>query len=114
MASQGVQTPLQISPTPMKSVEPLTAHEISIALTSLPGWRHADGALLRDYEFPDFRDFISFVSRASVLADAADHHPEWTNVERKLHLRLTTREAGGRVTLRDISLARSLDRLLSV
>jgi len=96
----------------MKSPAPLSALDLQTALSGLPDWRHVDGALVREHEFPDFRDFISFVTRASVIADAADHHPEWTTVRQKLHIRLTTHDAGGRVTHRDVSLAQALERLL--
>ncbi|MBX3738952.1 MAG: 4a-hydroxytetrahydrobiopterin dehydratase [Candidatus Didemnitutus sp.] len=97
----------------MSKPPPLTPLELITALAGLPDWSHVDGALIREHEFPDFRDFIAFVTRASLIADAADHRPEWTAVRRKLQIRLTTHDAGCRVTHRDVSLAQSLDRLFT-
>lgn len=84
--------------------------EISSLLAQLPGWRHADGALVRTYRFAGFRQAIDFMAAAAADIDRLDHHPEWSNVYATVSVRLTTHDAGEVVTARDAELARLLDR----
>jgi 4a-hydroxytetrahydrobiopterin dehydratase len=93
-----------------------TADEIAAALAGLPGWRHeagggtaAGGALVKTFLFPTFRDALAFMVRAGFEAEALDHHPEWTNVYNRVAVRLNTHDAGGRVTAKDVDLARRLE-----
>ena len=47
---------------------------------------------------------------ARVLAEAADHHPEWSNVYNRVHILLSTHDAGG-LSARDVQLAAAIDAL---
>jgi Pterin-4a-carbinolamine dehydratase len=51
------------------------------------------------------------MARVALLAEKADHHPEWCNVYRKVEIHLTTHEAGG-LTGRDFELACAIEGLL--
>ena len=76
-----------------------------------PGWTLADGkALERTYRFKDFDEAIAFLARVAALAEAVDHHPEFTSVWNRVDFRLTTHDAGG-VTQRDVDLAQAIDAL---
>lgn len=88
----------------MKS-PPLTLSEIEHALTHLPGWTWDRDALAKTLVFGGFREAMGFMLRAGFEADALDHHPEWTNVYNKVSIRLTTHEAGDKVTAKDVALA---------
>lgn len=81
---------------------------IDRALASLDGWRREGDALLRDLRFPTFMDAIRFIDRVALAAEAADHHPELTNVYWNVGIRLTTHDAGG-ITQRDVDLAGAID-----
>lgn len=91
---------------------PLSEAEISLALADLPGWTHADRALVKVVDFPTFDDAICFMMHAAGEAEAIDHHPEWTNCNRRVLIRLTTHAAGGAVTRLDLVLARRMQSLL--
>ena len=84
---------------------------ISSALAVLPGCRREGDAILRDLRFPTFMEAIGFIGRVAVVAEAADHHPELTNVYWNVGIRLTTHDAGG-LTQRDIALARAIDAVV--
>lgn len=90
----------------------LSDGEISLALATLPGWEHADRALHKAVEFGSFDDAIGFMMHAASEAAALDHHPEWTNCNRRVRIRLTTHAAGGVVTPMDLELARRMQSLL--
>jgi 4a-hydroxytetrahydrobiopterin dehydratase len=81
---------------------------IDAALHGLDGWRREGDAIARDLTFASFRAAIDFIVRVADLADAADHHPELTNVYWHVGVRLSTHDAGG-ITQRDIELARAID-----
>jgi 4a-hydroxytetrahydrobiopterin dehydratase len=52
------------------------------------------------------------MTRAALLAEKADHHPEWFNVYNRVDVVLTTHDAGG-LSARDVALAAAMDRLLA-
>ena len=89
-------------------VTKLTPDEVTTAMANLPGWTlNADG-IDRTYKFVDFTQAFAFMARVALLAEKADHHPEWSNVYNRVEIRLTTHDAGG-LSLRDFALARAID-----
>lgn len=74
------------------------------------GWRGDQTAIERDYRFADFPQAIGFVVEAAPWCEVANHHPEWSNVWNLVRVRLTTHDAG-RVTEKDLALARRLDAI---
>ena len=92
-------------------MELLDAATVDRALADLGGWRREGDAILRDLRFPSFMDAIRFIERVAVVAEAADHHPELTNVYWNVGIRLTTHDAGG-LTVRDLDLARAIEAVI--
>lgn len=62
--------------------------------------------------FRDFRQAFAFMTEVALLAEKADHHPEWSNVYNRVNVTLTTHDSGG-VTQKDIALAKQIDSALS-
>lgn len=85
-------------------MERLDDATIRRALADLPGWEFHDGMLQRSLEFRDFREAFGFMTTCALIAEAMDHHPDWTNVHRRVEIRLWTHAVGG-VTGRDLRLA---------
>ena len=81
---------------------------IAAAMASVPGWSHKGDGIERRYEFKDFSAAFGFMARVALLAEKADHHPEWSNVYNRVEIRLTTHDAGG-LSTRDFALARAID-----
>jgi len=90
---------------------PLSEEEIRRALAALPGWSHEREALAKTYSFRSFRAALAFMVRAGFEAEELNHHPEWTNVYQRVSVRLTTHDAGDRVTARDVALARRFEQV---
>ncbi|SCU70803.1 pterin-4-alpha-carbinolamine dehydratase, putative [Trypanosoma equiperdum] len=88
--------------------QPLSFPAISRALLKLPEWRvdgNNSGIIHREFTFKDFSDAIKFMNAVAVECEAAGHHPTWENKYNKVSVRLTTHDAGNRVTQKDIDLA---------
>ena len=79
-----------------------------------PDWRllAARDAIQRQFLFRDFNQAWGFMARVALLAEAQDHHPEWSNVYNRVEITLTTHDASG-VSARDVKLARAIDALLA-
>ena len=86
----------------------LTDTEIDTALASLPGWTRVGDGIERQYKFADFVAAFGFMTRVALMAEKADHHPEWSNVYNRVEVRLTTHDAGG-ITAKDVALATAID-----
>ena len=82
------------------------------ALADLPGWTlREDGlAIVRAFRFADFVAAFGFMTKVALLAEKADHHPEWFNVYDRVDITLTTHDAGG-LSQRDVALAKAIDAL---
>jgi 4a-hydroxytetrahydrobiopterin dehydratase len=82
------------------------------ALARLKGWSEAGGrdAISRKFVFADFNQAFGFMTRAALVAEKMDHHPEWFNVYKTVEVTLSTHDAGG-VTEKDVQLAEAMDKL---
>ena len=85
--------------------------DIEAAMSQLSAWRQEDTGIVREFRFDDFVQAFAFMTSVALLAERANHHPEWSNVYNRVSIRLTTHDAGG-LTRRDMDLAAEIDRLL--
>ena len=81
-------------------------------LSQLPGWTldPTASAISRHLEFADFNEAFAFMTRVALVAERKDHHPDWSNAYNVVDVTLTTHAARG-LTLKDIELARFIDRI---
>ena len=90
----------------------VTPEALAQALATLPGWRHADGKLHKEFVFADFVQAFGWMTRVALVAEKHDHHPEWFNVYRTVRVALQTHDvAPPQVTETDLGLARAMDAL---
>lgn len=87
----------------------LTPEALAAGVSKLNGWALRDGALARDFTFDGFPAAMAFMVRVGFAAEAAGHHPDWTNVYNRVSIRLNTHDAGGAVTQKDLDLAAAID-----
>jgi 4a-hydroxytetrahydrobiopterin dehydratase len=90
-------------------IEKLTAAERAAALKELSGWQAVEGrdAIQRSFKFKNFNEAWGFMNRVALMAEKADHHPEWSNVYNRVDILLTTHDCNG-LSARDVALARQI------
>ena len=74
-------------------------------------WKEVDNKLKRDFEFKDFVEAFSFMTKVALIAEKMDHHPDWSNSYNKVSIALTSHDKGNTVTDRDRKLAKEIDRI---
>jgi len=80
------------------------------AARRLPAWSAVENrdAIRRTLRFKGFAEAFGFMAEIAILAEKADHHPEWSNVYNRVDILLATHESDG-VTQRDLDLAQAID-----
>lgn len=91
----------------------LTVEQIERQLKDLDGWEYIDGAIETSFEFKDFKETFSVMTRIAFECEAQNHHPDWSNVYNSLHIRLNTHDAHG-VTEKDFKLAKAIEAIIEV
>ena len=80
------------------------------AMKDLKGWSEEAkrDAIVKTFVFANFVEAFGFMTKAALVAERMDHHPEWSNVYKTVNVLLTTHDAGG-LTMKDVELARAMD-----
>lgn len=92
-----------------------TESQIRENLETLDGWmlyqENGRNLIKKEFKFKSFSAAWGFMSRVALLAEAQDHHPEWSNVYNRVTIGLSTHDAGG-VSERDFKLANAIEDLI--
>ena len=82
------------------------------AVAQLDGWLATGDrdAITKTFRFGDFNRAFGFMTRVALAAEKLDHHPEWSNVYKRVEIALTTHSAGG-ISALDVELATTIDKL---
>ncbi len=73
-------------------------------------WSIENDKLHKEFNFANFIEAFGFMTRAAIIAESMNHHPEWFNVYKKVVIDLTTHEANG-ISELDFQLAASFEKL---
>lgn len=92
-------------------MDPLTSDQLKKELSNLNGWKPEGDKIKRDFEFDDFKTALSFIVRVGFDAEDQGHHPELFNVYNSVSISLSTHDADGKVTEKDINLAKAIDAI---
>ena len=76
------------------------------------GWAAVPGrdAIRKVLKFRNFSEAWGFMTRAALVAEKLNHHPEWRNVYNTVDITLTTHDCDG-ISRLDIDLAQAMDRI---
>lgn len=91
--------------------EPLSAADIDERLADLPGWSVTNDRLRRDYTLDGHPSAAALVLHIATIQEDLDHHAEVTLGYRTVVVETTTHSVGGRVTDRDVTLARRIEEV---
>lgn len=83
--------------------------DIAAAMEDLPLWEYREDFIHRQLLFSDFIAAFGFMSEVALLAERANHHPNWHNVYNQVDIALSTHDAGG-ITIKDLQLAEAIDK----
>lgn len=92
-------------------MEKLSEQDIETKLLRYPDWEYFDNAIHAEFEFENFKDCFSAMSRIAFECEAINHHPNWSNVYNVLSISLSTHDAGG-VTSKDFDLAERIELIV--
>ncbi len=89
----------------------LSEKDVEKKLEKLEGWEYSDGAIETSFQFENFKEAFSAMTRIAFECEAQGHHPDWSNVYNTLSISLSTHDAEG-VTEKDFKLAKSIDDIV--
>jgi len=75
-------------------------------------WQEINNQLVKEFTFKDFNEAFAFMTRASVIINELDHHPQWSNLYNKVTIKLSTHDAGDIITDKDRALAKRIDEIV--
>ncbi len=73
----------------------LSEAEVTTLLSKTKGWNLVNGKLHREFACNDFVSAFGNMTRVALVAEAMNHHPEWSNVWNKVVIDLNTHSVKG-------------------
>lgn len=92
----------------MPAARKLNQSEIASELEATPGWTLQSGKLHREFSFPDFVSAFAFMTKAAMISEKKNHHPEWFNSYNVVRIELVTHSVQG-ISDKDFDWARLID-----
>ena len=91
----------------------LSEDNIQKRLLRFPDWEYHNNSLYAEFEFDNFKDCFSAMSRIAFECEAQNHHPDWSNSYNVLKISLSTHSEKG-VTEKDFKLAQAIEDIVEV
>lgn len=76
-------------------------------------WKEENNQLQRSFEFKDFVEAFTFMTKVAFAAEKMGHHPNWSNVYNKVAIQLFTHEANDSITEKDVKLSKEIDKIFN-
>ena len=74
-------------------------------------WTEENNQLKKKFVFKDFTQAFAFMTEVAFVAEAQQHHPNWSNVYNTVEFALNTHDANDTVTEKDRKLAEAIDAI---
>lgn len=94
----------------MAYFEPLADDQISERLAELPGWQRDGDAIVRTFAHT-WHECVHLTMYVAAKAREVQHHPDIAITWQRVRFRITTHDAGNRLTEKDFELARHIDEI---
>ena len=69
--------------------------ELKELFAKVPGWKVKSNLIEREFNFVNFIEAFSFMTKIALICEKYNHHPNWENVYSKVIIKLTTHDLGG-------------------
>ena len=73
----------------------LKDEELKELVTKIPGWEIKSKQIEREFNFANFIEAFSFMTKIALICERYNHHPNWENVYSKVKITLSTHDLGG-------------------
>ena len=84
--------------------------ELKELAVKIPGWEIKSEEIQREFNFANFIEAFSFMTKVALICEKYNHHPYWENVYSKLTIILSTHDLGG-ITNLDQTLAAEINKI---
>ena len=84
--------------------------ELKELAVKIPGWEIKSEQIEREFNFANFIEAFSFMTKIALICEKFNHHPNWENVYSKVIIRLNTHDLGG-ITSLDQTLASEINKI---
>ena len=88
----------------------LQDEELKELVVKIPSWEINNEQIQREFNFSNFIDAFSFMTKIALICEKYNHHPNWENVYSKVIIRLSTHDLGG-ITNLDQTLASEINKV---
>jgi 4a-hydroxytetrahydrobiopterin dehydratase len=76
-------------------------------------WKEENNQLQRSFEFKDFVEAFTFMTKVAFAAEKMGHHPNWSNAYNKVDIMLFTHDANDSITDKDVKLSEEIDKIFN-
>lgn len=90
--------------------EALSDDEIAARLEGLPGWTRVGDEITRAFTHT-YHECVHFMLYVAAKAQEVSHHPDMHLTWQRIEFRITTHDAGRKLTEADFSLAKAIDAI---
>ena len=90
----------------------LQKEELKELIVKIPNWEIIDNYIEREFNFNNFIEAFSFMTKIALICEKYNHHPNWENVYSKVIIKLSTHDLGG-ITNLDQIIATEINELLT-
>ena len=80
----------------------LQHEELKELSPKIPGWEIVSNHIKREFNFGNFIEAFSFMTKVALICEKHNHHPNWENVYSKVTIKLSTHDLGGITNLDQI------------
>ena len=77
-------------------------------ITKIPRWEIKTKHIEREFNFANFVEAFSFMTKIALICEKYNHHPSWENAYSKVIIKLSTHDLGG-ITNLDQTLASEIN-----
>ena len=84
--------------------------ELNELVVKIPNWEIKSKHIQREFNFANFIEAFSFMTKIALICEKYNHHPNWENVYSKVIIKLNTHDLGG-ITNLDQTLASEINKI---